>query len=88
MRNIENGDKYWYVNDQLHRYDGPAVERSDGSREWWLNNKRQIRTLHCLAEYCRILNATRNIRQWIPIQSSGKQFPLYNLVTDYIQSEN
>lgn len=23
----------------LHREDGPAVERSDGHKEWWVNNK-------------------------------------------------
>ena len=34
-----NGDKYWYRNDQLHREDGPAVERADGDKEWWLNGQ-------------------------------------------------
>ena len=36
-----NGNKYWY-NDkgQYHREDGPAVERTDGTKEWWVNGKR------------------------------------------------
>jgi len=26
----ENGNVRWYLNDELHREDGPAVEYSDG----------------------------------------------------------
>ena len=29
----------WYINDQLHRSDGPAVEKSEGSRVWYLNDQ-------------------------------------------------
>jgi hypothetical protein len=36
---LPNGTKVWYLNDKLHREDGPAVERSDGDKEWWLNDK-------------------------------------------------
>jgi hypothetical protein len=32
-----SGSKYWYLNNRLHRDDGPAVECSDGYNEWWLN---------------------------------------------------
>jgi hypothetical protein len=35
-----NGDKYWYLNDELHREDGPAIEDSDGDKSWYLNGKR------------------------------------------------
>ena len=35
-----NGDKFWYVNGQLHREDGPAVEYPNGYKEWWVNGKR------------------------------------------------
>src|SRR5271157_5966076 len=35
-----DGSKYWYLNDHLHRVDGPAIEGSDGSKSWWLNGKR------------------------------------------------
>ena len=41
MRNgmIENKwrDRGWYSIGKLDRTDGPAVEYSDGAREWWLN---------------------------------------------------
>ena len=35
----DNGEKYWYLNDNLHREDGPAYEGYDGSKEWCLNGK-------------------------------------------------
>ena len=28
-----------YLNGQLHRIDGPAVESVDGDKEWWLNDQ-------------------------------------------------
>jgi hypothetical protein len=35
-----DGDKYWSLNDELHREDGPAVEHSNGNKAWWLKNER------------------------------------------------
>ena len=36
-----NGNKVWFnINNDLHRTDGPAVERADGSKEWYINNER------------------------------------------------
>jgi hypothetical protein len=35
-----DGSKYWYLNGQRHREDGPAFERRDGYKSWWLNGKR------------------------------------------------
>ena len=37
---LPDGIKEWYLNDKLHRKDGPAVEWPDGSTEWYLNGKR------------------------------------------------
>jgi len=34
-----NGDKEWYLNDKLHREDGPAVEWASGTKRWYLNGK-------------------------------------------------
>ena len=34
-----NGNKVWYLNSELHREDGPAVECSDGSKAWFLNGQ-------------------------------------------------
>jgi starvation-inducible outer membrane lipoprotein len=34
-----DGSRLWYLNGQLHRTDGPAVEWADGSRQWWINGQ-------------------------------------------------
>jgi hypothetical protein len=33
-------DKFWYVNNKLHRKDGPAVKYADGDKHWYINGKR------------------------------------------------
>jgi hypothetical protein len=38
VRVYEDGDRFWYLNGNLHREDGPAVEYADGDRSWYLNN--------------------------------------------------
>lgn len=30
----------WWLNGKLHRVDGPAVDRVDGSKEWWLDGEK------------------------------------------------
>jgi len=38
---IDNeGTKWWYLHDKLHREDGPAIEKSDGTNYWYKNGKR------------------------------------------------
>ncbi len=32
--------KYWYLDDKLHREDGPAMEYVNGTKFWHLNNIR------------------------------------------------
>lgn len=34
-----NGSKFWYLNGQTHREDGPAVECADGTKIWYLNGQ-------------------------------------------------
>jgi len=34
-----DGTKEWWLNDKLHREDGPAIERADGYKAWYLNGK-------------------------------------------------
>ena len=34
------GDKIWRLNGKLHREDGPAIKRVDGTKEWYLNDLR------------------------------------------------
>ena len=35
----EDGAKFWYLNGQLHREDGPACEHQSGTKEWYLNGQ-------------------------------------------------
>ena len=35
-----NGDKEWWLDDKLHREDGPACEYANGAKAWYLNGKR------------------------------------------------
>ena len=41
-----NGDKIWYLNDQLHREDGPAIDCASGAKYWYLNGKRVTEKEH------------------------------------------
>ena len=34
-----DGHQFWYLNDELHREDGPAIIYSDGSQGWYINGK-------------------------------------------------
>lgn len=34
------GTKLWYLNGELHRENGPAIEYRDGAKQWYLNGKR------------------------------------------------
>ena len=34
-----NKSIYWYLNDKLHREDGPAVKYSCGYKAWFINGK-------------------------------------------------
>ena len=38
------GDKFWYLpskgKDYWHRLDGPTLEYKDGTKEWWVDDKR------------------------------------------------
>ena len=36
---IADGSKYWYLNGQYHRADGPAIESANGDRWWYLNGQ-------------------------------------------------
>ena len=35
----DDGNKYWYLNGENHREDGPAIEWADGSKSWYLNGE-------------------------------------------------
>ena len=35
-----DGSKFWWLNGERHREDGPACEWADGSKFWYLNDQR------------------------------------------------
>ena len=39
MKVDSDGTKRWVLNGKLHREDGPAVERSNGSKFWYLHGE-------------------------------------------------
>jgi hypothetical protein len=38
--NGSNGSKFWYLNGEPHRLDGPAFEYADGTKRWYINGFR------------------------------------------------
>ncbi len=34
-----DGNKYWFLDNKLHREYGPAIEFITGEKEWYLNDK-------------------------------------------------
>ena len=36
VRVSPDGDKFWTLNGQYHREDGPAIEEPDGTKRWYL----------------------------------------------------
>lgn len=34
-----SGNRIWYLNDEHHREDGPAIEYANGRKLWYLNGK-------------------------------------------------
>ena len=41
-----NGSKHWVVDGNLHRIDGPAIESSNGTKEWCVDDK-EVTELEC-----------------------------------------
>ena len=35
-----SGNKHWIINGEYHRLDGPAVERINGTKHWYIKDKR------------------------------------------------
>ena len=35
----EDGNKFWYKDDEYHREDGPAIEWKDGTKYWYRNGR-------------------------------------------------
>ena len=37
---LPDGSKEWRLDGQLHRTDGPAIERARGTKAWYLNGEK------------------------------------------------
>jgi len=35
----KGGTQVWYINDKIHREDGPAIIWASGAKSWWINDK-------------------------------------------------
>jgi len=42
----DRGTKYWTLNGEFHREDGPAIEYRDGSNYWYLNGEQLTEAEH------------------------------------------
>jgi hypothetical protein len=54
-----SGDKVWYLNDQYHREDGPAIERIRGTKMWYINGERHNENGPAV-----VLGAIFKVKQW------------------------
>jgi hypothetical protein len=39
INTTSDGSRYWYLNGELHRDDGPAIMLPDGTQFWFLNDQ-------------------------------------------------
>jgi hypothetical protein len=46
VRVYESGERRWYLNGELHREDGPAVEYASGREFWYLNGEQLTEAEH------------------------------------------
>ena len=69
-----SGDKFWYIDDKLHRTDGPAVEYADGvaigsKKSWWVEDERYTKEAfdELIAEVKQLPLAMRltDPREWV-----------------------
>jgi hypothetical protein len=77
----DDGDKYWYLNNKLHREDGPAVECANGDKCWFLYDKLHREdgpALECASYKQWYLNGTKYTKQEFneKMNPSAKELPV------------
>jgi len=60
LTELPDGYKEWWLNGQLHRLDGPAVEWKDGYKEWYLNGKEYTKEEFALIQFIPVLTKLTN----------------------------
>jgi hypothetical protein len=73
----------WYQNGKCHRRDGPAVYYRY-TIEWWYYGDRETREANRTRELNRIMSGIMRMREWLPIESHGGQFPFESMIFNYI----
>ncbi|NBT47480.1 MAG: hypothetical protein EBT07_06615 [Actinobacteria bacterium] len=72
IREYPSGRKEWFLNDLLHREDGPAVETPDGRKQWWLNGE-CIYQLQPIGDYIIVENGDLCEWTWLDKQIINKK---------------
>ncbi len=86
---IEDGTKFWYKDDKLHREDGPAAEYSNGTIFWLINDNLHREDGPAIEDsdgtkywYINDIDITEEVVNWI----KDSNYPTdYNLWTNEIK---
>jgi len=62
-----NGDKTWYKHDRIHRENGPAIEKSDGTKRWFVNG---IRMDEIVIKVCKKRINNHKIRKLLKLRKN------------------
>ena len=69
VRVYKDGRKCWFLNGNLHREDGPAIEWSNGYKAWYLDGKKLTEQEHKAA-------TSKHTCEGKIIMVEGKQYKL------------
>jgi hypothetical protein len=74
------GNYTWWFANRRHRIGGPAIKKIDGSLEWWYHGIRETESTN----HMRVVAYTKFVCRYLPIESSGVQFPLLQIIINYL----
>jgi hypothetical protein len=75
-----NGVKHWYLNDLIHRENGPAVESADGYKAWYKYSKRHREDGPARIHSCGIEEYWLNGKHYTEI-TSNEEWLLFQIIT-------
>jgi hypothetical protein len=71
VRVYASGSKFWYLNEQRHREDGPAVDCADGHKCWYLED-----VMYSKSEYKAEMERRKDTCNGKIVTIEGKQYEL------------
>ena len=78
-----DGWQQWWVDNKIHRIDGPAYIAADGSQQWWVDGKKHridgpaiIGADGSQEWYVKDRNITKEVRKWM--KSCDITYPFSN----------